>query len=176
MLLSSLVQIRLTIAGVEVTGNSCIAVLKAACHVLEVSQSGSKAKLWNRILAAVDRGKILEEKQWADAALLEGPHVANLVQPAEKPGDEEVQHHMFTGIPNAAWCEACGRSKGKPEGQEKNESRICDREIPTLDFAFTGKSLAGNADDDGAKLTPFFWLCLFCFFPKHFTVRFLMQP
>ena len=46
----------MTIAGVEVKRTSSIAVLKAACQFLEVSQSGSKAKLWNRILAAVDRG------------------------------------------------------------------------------------------------------------------------
>ena len=79
---------RMTIAGVDISRNSSIAVLK--CHFLEVSQSGSKAKLWDRIVAAVDCGKILEEKQLADAALLEGSRVANPVQTVEQPGDEEV--------------------------------------------------------------------------------------
>ena len=149
----------MTIAGVEVKHNSSIAVLKAACQFLEISQSGSKAKLWNRILAAVDRGKILEEKQLAEAALLEGSRVANPVQTAEKPSDEEVQRHMLTHIPYAAWCESCVRSKGKPERHERNESRICDREIPTIsfDFAYTGKSLGADIgagdEDDVAKLT-----------------------
>ena len=36
---------RMTIAGVGLSRNSSIAVLKAACPFLEVSQSGSKAKL-----------------------------------------------------------------------------------------------------------------------------------
>ena len=43
---------RLEIAGVVVTNNS---FLKAACEYLAVSQSGSKAKLWSRIIATVDR-------------------------------------------------------------------------------------------------------------------------
>ena len=93
----------------------------------------------------------------ADAALLEGSRVANPVQTVEKPGDEEVQRHMLTHIPYAAWCEACVKSKGKPERRERNEGRICDREIPTLsfDFAFTGKSAEDGAEgeaDEGAKL------------------------
>ncbi len=47
----------------------------------------------------MDRGKILEEKQLADALMLEGSRVANPVQTVEKPGDEEVQRHMLTHIP-----------------------------------------------------------------------------
>ena len=148
----------MTIAGVDISRNSSIAVLKATCHFLEVSQSGSKAKLWDRIASAVHRCKILEEKQLADAALLEGSRAANPVQTVEKPGDEEVQRHMLTHIPYAAWCEACVKSKGKPERHERNEGRICDREIPTLsfDFAFTGKSAEDGDEgerDEGAKLT-----------------------
>ena len=149
---------RMTIAGVDISRNSSIVVLKAACHFLEVSQSGSKAKLWDRIVSAVDRGKILEEKQSADAALLEGSQVAHPVQTVEKPGDEEVQRHMLIHIPYAAWCEACVKSKGTPERHERNEGRICDREIPTLsfDFAFNGKIVEDGAEgeaDEGAKLT-----------------------
>ena len=146
------------IAGVEVNRTSSISVLRAACQFLEISQSGSKAKLWNRILAAVDRGKILEEKQLAEAALLEGSRSANPVQTAERPGEEEVQRHKLTNIPYAAWCESCVKSKGKPERHERNESRICERELPAIsfDFAYTGKSLGNDISretDDGAKLT-----------------------
>ena len=65
---------------------------------------------------------------------------------------------MLTQIPYAAWCEAYVKSKGKPERHERNEGRICDREIPTLsfDFAFTGKSVEDDTSeesDEGAKLT-----------------------
>ena len=146
------------IAGVEVNRTSSISVLRAACQFLEISQSGSKAKLWNRILAAVDRGKILEEKQLAEAALLEGSRSANPVQTAERPGEEEVQRQKLTNIPYAAWCESCVKSKGKPERHERNESRICERELPAIsfDFAYTGKSLGNDISretDDGAKLT-----------------------
>ena len=50
----------MTIAGVEVTKDSSIVVLKAACEYMAISQSGSKAKLWRRLVSTVDKQKILE--------------------------------------------------------------------------------------------------------------------
>ena len=41
-------------AGWTVYPSSAISVLRAACHYLEVDQSGSKRKLWHRILATLD--------------------------------------------------------------------------------------------------------------------------
>ena len=146
---------RLEIAGVVVTKNSSIAVLKAACEYLAVSQSGSKAKLWSRIIATVDRQRILET-QLSVPALTGDSTQPRSVQLAERPGEDEVQRHMLTHSPYAAWCEACVSSKGKPDRHERDETRVRDREIPVLsfDFAFTGKSLGDDQDEDeGAKLT-----------------------
>ena len=56
---------RMTIAGVEVTKDSSIVALKAACEYMAVSQSGSKSKLWKRLVSTVDKQKILEETQLA---------------------------------------------------------------------------------------------------------------
>ena len=147
---------RLEIAGVVVTKNSSIAVLKAACEYLAVSQSGSKAKLWSRIIATVDRQRILEETQLSVPALTSDSIQPRSVQLAERPGEDEVQRHMLTHSPYAAWCEACVSSKGKPDRHERDETRVRDREIPVLsfDFAFTGKSLGDDQDEDeSAKLT-----------------------
>ena len=148
---------RLEIAGVVVvTKTSSISVLKAACEYLAVSQSGSKAKLWNRIIATVDRQRILEETQLSVPALTGDSTQPRPVQLAERPGEDEVQRHMLTHSPYAAWCEACVSSKGKPDRHERDETRVRDREIPVLsfDFAFTGKSLDDAQDEDeGAKLT-----------------------
>ena len=63
---------RMTIAGVEATKDSSIVALKAACEYMAVSQSGSKAKLWRRLISTVDKQKILEETQLAVASLGEG--------------------------------------------------------------------------------------------------------
>ena len=123
---------RLEIAGVVVTKNSSIAVLKAACEYLAVSQSGSKAKLWSRIIAAVDRQRILEETQLSVPALTGDSTQPRSVQLAERPGKDEAQRHMLTHSPYAAWREACVSSKGKPDRHERDETRVRDREIPVL--------------------------------------------
>ena len=149
-------QDRLEIAGVVVTKDSSIAVLKAACEFLAVSQSGSKAKLWRRIIATVDRQRILEETQLSVPALTGDVHQPRPVQLANRPAEDEVQRHMLTHIPYAAWCEACVSGKGKPDRHERNETRVQGREIPVLsfDFGFTGKSLGDDQDEDeSAKLT-----------------------
>ena len=149
-------QDRLEIAGVVVTKDSSIAVLKAACEFLAVSQSGSKAKLWRRIIATVDRQRILEETQLSVPALTGDVHQPRPVQLADRPAEDEVQRHMLTHIPYAAWCEACVSGKGKPDRHERNETRVQGREIPVLsfDFGFTGKSLGDDQDEDeSAKLT-----------------------
>ena len=149
-------QDRLEIAGVVVTKDSSIAVLKAACEFLAVSQSGSKAKLWRRILSTVDRQRILEETQLSVPALTGDANQPRPVQLAARPSEEEVQRHMLTHIPYAAWCEACVSGKGKPDRHERSETRVQGREIPVLsfDFGFTGKSLGDDQDEDeSAKLT-----------------------
>ena len=77
------------------------------------------------------------------------------VQLAEAPSTEQVQLHMLTHTPFAAWCEACVSMKGKPERHETDPTRIRDREIPLLsfDFAYTGKSMDGQIEQAGLKLT-----------------------
>ena len=50
------------VAGVSVTANSSIAVLRAACKYLEISQGGSKGKLWDRLSKKVDEKRLLASK------------------------------------------------------------------------------------------------------------------
>ncbi len=125
---------RMTIAGVEVTKDSSIVVLKAACEYMAVSQSGSKANLWRRLISTVGKQKILEETQLAATSLGEGLRSPIPVQLAEPPSDDQVQLHMLTHTPYAAWCEACVSMKGKPDRHETDPTRIWDREIPVLSF------------------------------------------
>ena len=75
------------IAGVEVFWNSSIAVLKAACSFLQVSQAGSKQKLWRRILGTLDKQAILAETEVAAVALDESQRKADSVQVANPPDD-----------------------------------------------------------------------------------------
>ena len=151
------VQSRVTIAGITVTSSSSIALLRDSCKYLEISQSGSKSKLWNRIIAHLDKLKILEEVEIMQSSLQESARDPVPVQTAEKPDDEdEIKRHQLTHTPYAAWCESCVQGKGRAERHETDSSRLQDRELPSLsfDFAYTGKSCESvDVDTTTSKLT-----------------------
>ena len=146
-----------TIAGITVTPSSSIALLRASCKYLEIPQSGSKSKLWNRIIAHLDKLKILEEVEIMQSSLQESARNPVPVQTAEKPDDEdEIKRHQLTHTPYAAWCESCVQGKGRAERHETDSSRLQDRELPSLsfDFAYTGKSCESvDVDATTSKLT-----------------------
>ena len=64
---------------------------KNACSFLQVSQSGSKSKLWSRIVATLDKQLILEEKELSDLALQESTEPARPVHSAQPPSEEEIR-------------------------------------------------------------------------------------
>ena len=142
----------ITIAGVTVSEQSTIAVLRAACSHLQVSQSGSKAKLWQRILSTIDKQQILGETQIA--ALARADRSANPVHTAERPSDDQVKLHMLTHLPYADWCSSCVAAKGRPPRHERLPTRLQERETPVLsfDFCYTGKTCETAAHDDASKL------------------------
>ena len=145
------------IAGVDVTPTSAICVLRAACAYLQVSQSGSKFKLWNRILAALDKKAIQAERELAVVALEESQRKAESVHVATPPEDQgEIDAHCLTHLPYQPWCPACVMAKGKPEQHKTDLTRVQRRELPVIswDFAFTGKSCEGvDESSDQSKLT-----------------------
>ena len=100
------------IAGVDVSCTSPISVLKAACGYLQVSQSGSKSKLWERILATLDKRAIEAERELAAVALDESHRKADSIQVAEPPTDPSIiAAHNLTHLPYQSWCPACVMSK-----------------------------------------------------------------
>ena len=112
------------IAGVTVNKTSAISVLKAACGYLQVSQSGSKAKLWRRILDTLDKQAINAERELAAIAFDETKRKAESVQVSCPPTDQSViDEHLLTHLPYAAWCPACAMSKGRPEYHPTDPSR-----------------------------------------------------
>ena len=107
------------IAGVTVERNSAISVLKAACGYLQVSQSGSKQKLWNRILATLGKQAINAERELASVALDETKRKAESVQVAIPPTEQsEIDAHMLTHLP----CVCDGNRKARRSSVRPFES------------------------------------------------------
>ena len=136
---------------------SSISVLKAACSFLQVSQAGSKKKLWSRILATLDKQAILAETELAAVALDETQRRANPVHTANPPEDPaEIDAHNLTHLPYQPWCPACVMAKGKPEQHRSDPSKLVRREFPIIswDFCYTGKSCESLTEkSEQSKLT-----------------------
>ena len=139
----------ITIAGVTVYPNSAISVLRAACHYLEVSQSGSKSKLWQRILATLDKRKMAAEIEAASSAKLETVRDPMMVHTAKPPDDEdEIMRHRLTHIPYKDWCEFCVASKGKSERHERDPTSLKQHELPVVSFDLCYTGVSGEAVDE----------------------------
>ena len=145
------------IAGVDVSCTSAISVLKAACSYLQVSQSGSKSKLWERILATLDKRAIEAERELAAVAIDESQRKADSIHVAEPPTDPAVvASHNLTHMPYQPWCPACVMSKGRPDQHRTDPSSLQRRELPIIswDLCFSGKTCEAVSEDDAqAKLS-----------------------
>ena len=138
-----------TIAGVTVFPNSAISVLRAACHYLEISQSGSKGKLWHRILATLDKRKMAAEMEAAASAQLETVRDPTMVHtPAAPVDEEEFLKHRLTHIPYKDWCEFCVAGKGKAERHERDPSSLKEHELPVVSFDLCYTGVSGEAVDE----------------------------
>ena len=145
------------IAGVDVSCTSAISALKAACSYLQVSQPGSKSKLWERILATLDKRAIEADRELAAVALEEGQRKADSIQVAEPPTDPAVvASHNLTHVPYQPWCPACVMSKGRPDQHRTDPSSLQRRELPIIswELRFSGKTCEAISEDDAqAKLS-----------------------
>ena len=143
----------LHLAGIEVNRDSSISLLKAACEYLQISQSGSKTKLWKRILTELDKRALLSDKTMVDIARSENQRQPQPVHVTEPPADAAViAAHNLTHFPYADWCVACAEAKGRPDRHVEDSSRGQRREYPIIssDYFYTGKSCKptdGPADE-----------------------------
>lgn len=131
----------ITVNGVNLTTNSTIKLLRAACGYCGVSQSGSKLKLFNKLLEFYDRRQ-LELSQEVAASAAESLPVMKVQVPVERPDDPKlIAEHEVNHMPYAAWCEACVSGKARPDSHQTDRAARTSREIScvSFDFSFTGK-------------------------------------
>ena len=125
---------------------------KNACSFLQVSQSGSKSKLWSRIVATLDKQLILEEKELSDLALQESTEPARPVHSAQPPSEEEIKSHNLTHLPYKDWCSACNMAKARPDAHRVDPDALKQREIPVISFDYCHTGKTGEAVEEGAQV------------------------
>ena len=150
-----------TIAGVQIYPTSAIAVLRAACKHLKISQSGSKSKLWQRILAFLDQQRILAESKLSSEVLAGYNREPRAVQTAAMPTDPAIiQQHMLTHLPYASWCPACVAGKDAQTFIDKMPARSSRESfqffrwiLHTLDVTYTRQSQNSSCRPPGTQMT-----------------------
>ena len=134
-------QDSVVVDGVVLTIESTVSSLRAACKHVGVSQSGSRRKLFRRLVSH------FEQKQ---LEVIYAAHpVIPVVQPrpqllATPPADfATIGVHELTHLPYEPWCAVCVANKGRPEAHVANPARQTERSISVVSFdlSFTGKEL-----------------------------------
>ena len=118
--------------GVELTKDSSLATLRAACSLLGVSGSGSQVKGYTKILNHNKKMGLLNAKSLVSEAKAHGTREA-LGQNVAKMPDEARQR--LTHGPYATWCYECIEHRARPDRHERTNG-VKRGSIPEVSFDF----------------------------------------
>ena len=117
----------ITVNEVQLTPESPIRSLRAACSYLGISTSGGKVKLFERILSFYDEQQ-LSFAQEIKASL--GPSLAPREQRLiEPPTPAEQREHELTHQPYQEWCPACIAARARPDARKTDVHKVVDKSI-----------------------------------------------
>ena len=139
----------IVVNGVNLNADSSHAVLKAALRHYGKSTSGSKRKLFQRL---VNHMKQMELELAREAALQsEQAHrrEPRMQLAANRPNEKQVELHCLTHTPYQGWCEHCVAHRARPDRHERNDLAK-EATIPTIsfDFCYTKALGEGEAERD----------------------------
>ena len=139
----------IVVNGVVLTAHSSQAALKAGLSHYGKSTSGSKRKLFERL---VNHMKQMELELARDAAVqAEKAHhrEPRMQVAANRPSEKEVERHCLTHTPYQGWCEHCVSHRARPDRHERNDLSK-EASIPTIsfDFCYTKALGEGEAERD----------------------------
>ena len=134
---------KVLVNGVELTKGSTLATLRAACSFLDLSGSGSKLKVYAKILNHNKRMELLNAKSLASEAKAHETREALGQSVAKMPDETTHARHRLMHLPYYAnWCKECI----DPDRRERTDG-VKRGSIPevSLDFCYT------RARDSGTK-------------------------
>ena len=124
--------------GIELTQGSSLATLRAAGSFLNISGSGSKLKVYTKILNRNKQMELLNAKSLVCEAKAQETREA-LGQSVPNMPDEATQaRHRLTHTPYATWCRECSEHRARPDRRERTDG-LKRGSIPevTFDFCYT---------------------------------------
>ena len=129
----------ITVNEVQLTPESPIRSLRAACSYFGISTSGGKVKLFERILSFYDEQQLsFAQEIKASLGPSLAPHEQRLIEP---PTLAEQREHELTHQPYQEWCPACIAARARPDAHKTDVHKVVDKSITSLSFdlSYTGK-------------------------------------
>ena len=128
---------RIQVNGVDLSLDSPLRTLRAACAFYQVGQSGSKRKCFGRLVEHQARLELLQARDLAKHAQeLQGREPREQAL-AKEPGEEEKRKHALTHAPYAPWCSACIKHPGRPDPHRRTGKARESGPVASLDFSYT---------------------------------------
>ena len=118
----------------EVSEESTLRELRAACKYLRVSHHGKKAVLWGRLQTEVVDAQAKAAVQASEAVLEAYRRDPDVEKRNERPDDEAVALHEVTHLPRQPWCEACVMSRSREDTHGVSSSK--EHGVIHMDFMF----------------------------------------
>ncbi|CAE7244151.1 unnamed protein product [Symbiodinium sp. CCMP2592] len=147
----------ITVNGVGLSMESTLGALRAGCKFLNLSQSGSKQRCFQRLQGYVQKERISSEVEVARQAEGDDAREPRMQFLPEPPSEEARLLHEITHLPYASWCPHCIAMKSVPD-QHRAVPEGNAREHPTASFDLfytgydpTGKLESGPDDRGGDR-------------------------
>ena len=128
---------KVLVNGKELTKDSSIATLRAACSFLGISGSGSKVQVYTKILNHNKKMELLNAKSLVSEAKAQETREA-LGQSVPKMLDEAIQAKAqadLTHMPYANWCKERIEHRARPDRHERTNG-VKRGSIPEVSFDF----------------------------------------
>ena len=127
--------------GVELSLQSTLSVIRAACKSAGVSVSGSKQRCLDRLRGYIDKQNIALRSEVAQTVESEGMRVAEGQRLIKEPSEAERRLHELTHWPYMPWCSHCLSMRGLEDKHVKIPLSP-DRATPVVsfDYCYTGVS------------------------------------
>ena len=137
----------ITVNGVGLSMESTLGALRAGCKFLNLSQSGSKQRCFQRLQGYVQKERLASEVEVARQAESDGTREPNMQFLPEPPSEEARLLHEITHLPFASWCPHCVAMKSVPD-QHRALPEGNAREHPTISFDlfYTGYDPTGKLE------------------------------
>ena len=125
--------------GTRIDSTSTLDVLRSACRSLGISDAGSRAQLFKRLVYHLKHQEMLAAHSVKHNLAKELQRSVNQPGIPQQPTEQEVQEHNMTHIPFKPWCELCIAHKGRQDKHHRESHSSSTFSVVSFDFGYADR-------------------------------------